>query len=73
MIWFRFEPIRSSSRVSSRSTSAAAAVQVRVRVSSVPQNLHPHLAFRVLVEGAHPYLADAVTVHPICQEEICDP
>ena len=30
-IWFRFEPIRASSRVRSRSTSVAAAVQVRVR------------------------------------------
>ena len=29
------------------------------RVSSVPQSLHPHLAFRVLVEAAHPYLAEA--------------
>ena len=27
------------------------------------------LAFRVLVEAAHPNLADAVTVHPICQED----
>ncbi len=33
----------------------------------------PHLAFRVLVEAAHPDLADAVTVHPICQEELCNP
>ena len=31
------------------------------------------LAFRVLVEAAHPDLADAVTLHPICQEELYDP
>ena len=31
------------------------------------------LAFRVLVEAAHPNLADAVTARPICQEELYDP
>ena len=36
------------------------------------------LAFRVLVEAAHPDVADAWTVqgvflNPICQKEICDP
>ena len=36
-------------------------------------SLHHHLVFRVLVEAAHPDLADAVTVHPICQEEPYDP
>ena len=35
-IWFRFEPIRASSRVRSRSTSVAAAVQVRVRANRAP-------------------------------------
>ena len=29
--------------------------------------------FRVLVEAAHPDLAEAVPVHPICQEEFYDP
>ena len=42
---------------------------------SKPGNLfaklgHFLLAFRVLVEAAHPDLADAVRVHPICQEEL---
>ena len=31
------------------------------------------LAFRVLVEAAHPDLADAVTVPPVCQEELFNP
>ena len=31
------------------------------------------LAFRVLVEAAHQDLADAVTVHPVCQEEPYNP
>ena len=31
------------------------------------------LAFRVLVEAAYPDLADAVTLHPIRQEELYDP
>ena len=31
------------------------------------------LAFRVLVEAAHPDIAGAVTVHPICQEELYNP
>ena len=31
------------------------------------------MAFRVLVEAAHPDLADAVTVHPVCQEELYNP
>ena len=35
-------------------------------------SLHHHLAFRVLVDAAHPDLADAVTVHLICQEELYD-
>ena len=39
--------------------------------SSYP--VHQYLAFRVLVEAAHPDLADAVTVHPICQEELYNP
>ena len=34
---------------------------------------HFLLAFRVLVEAAHPDLADAVRVHPICQEELYNP
>ena len=33
-IWFRFEPIRASSRVRSRSSSACATVQVRTRPST---------------------------------------
>ena len=32
-----------------------------------------HLAFQVLVEAAHPDLADAVTVPPVCQEELYNP
>ena len=44
-----------------------------VRVSSVPQSSHHHLAPWVLVEAAHPALADAVIVHPICQEELYNP
>ena len=43
------------------------------RISSAPQSLHHHLAFRILVEAAHPDLADATTAHPICQEELCNP
>ena len=43
------------------------------RSTSAPQNLHHHLVFRVLAEAAHPDLADTVTVHPICQEELYDP
>ena len=31
------------------------------------------LAFRVLVEAAHPDIADALTVHPVCQEELYNP
>ena len=31
------------------------------------------LAFRVLVEAAHPDLAHAATVHPVCQEELYNP
>ena len=31
------------------------------------------LAFRVLVEAAHPDIADALTVHPVCQEELDNP
>ena len=48
--------------------------QAFVRVSSVSQSLpHYYSAFRVLVEAAHPDLADAVRVHPVCQEELYDP
>ena len=36
-------------------------------------SLPRHLAFRVLVEAAHPNLADAVSVHPVCQEELYNP
>ena len=36
-------------------------------------SLHHHLAPWVLVEAAHPALADAVIVHPICQEELYNP
>ena len=39
----------------------------------VPQSLHHHRVFRVLVEAAHPDLTDAVTVHPVCQEELDNP
>ena len=39
----------------------------------VPQSLHHHRVFRVLVEAAHPDIAGAVTVHPICQEELYNP
>ena len=39
----------------------------------VPQSLHHHRVFRVLVEAAHPDIAGAVTVHPICQEKLCNP
>ena len=35
--------------------------------------LAPPPAFRVLVEAAHPGLADAVTLHPVCQKELYDP
>ena len=31
------------------------------------------MAFRVLAEAAHSDLADAVRIHPICQEELYDP
>ena len=31
------------------------------------------LAFRVLAEAAHPDVADALTVYPVCQEELYDP
>ena len=47
--------------------------QAVVRISSVPQSLHCHLAFRVLIEAAHPDLADEVSVHPVCQEELYNP
>ena len=43
---------------------------------SKPGNLGslPHyLAVRILAEAAHPDLADAVIVHPICQEELYNP
>ena len=45
---------------------------------SKPGNLaaklgHFLLAFRVLVEAAHPDIADALTGHPVCQEELCNP
>ena len=33
-------------------------------------SLHHHLEFRVLVEAAHPDIADVLTVYPICQEEL---
>ena len=42
-------------------------------VRCAPQSLHHHLAFRVLVGAAHPDLADALMVYPICQEELYDP
>ena len=45
----------------------------QVEQQVVPQSLHHHLAFRVLVEAAHPDIADALTVHPICQEELYNP
>ena len=47
-----------------------------IRLSSTypaSRSLHHYLAFRVLVGAAHPDLADAVTVPPICQEELCNP
>ena len=47
--------------------------QAVVRVSNGSQSLHPHLAYRVLVEAVHPELADALLAHPICQEELCNP
>ena len=52
--------------------------QAVVRVSSVPQSWHHHLAFRVLVEAAYPDVTDALTVqgvllNPICQEELYNP
>ena len=48
------------------------------RISSTPQSSHHHLAFRVLVEAAHPDITDALTLHgvplnPICQEKLYDP
>ena len=36
-------------------------------------SLPHHSAFRGSGQAAHPDLADAVTVHPICQEELCNP
>ena len=36
-------------------------------------SLHHHLAFRVLVEAAHPGLANSANAHPICQEESYNP
>ena len=33
----------------------------------------PVKAFRVLAKAAHPDLADAVIVHPVCQEELYNP
>ena len=47
--------------------------QAVVHISSVPQSLHHHFAGRILVEAPHPDLADAVTVHPVCQEELDNP
>ena len=44
-----------------------------VRVSSGPQSWPHHLEFRVLAEAAHADIADALTVHPICQEELYNP
>ena len=36
-------------------------------------SLPRHLAVRILAEAAHPDLADALTAHPICQEEPYNP
>ena len=36
-------------------------------------SLHHHLEFRVLAEAAHADIADALTVYPICQEELYNP
>ena len=47
-----------------------------IRLSSTypaSRSLHHYLAFRVLVEAAHPDIADAVIVHLICQEELYNP
>ena len=47
--------------------------QAVVRISSVPQSLHHHFAGRILVEASHPDLTEALTVHPVCQEELYNP
>ena len=47
--------------------------QAVVHISSGQQSLHYLLAFRVLVKAVHPDLADVVTAHPVCQEELYDP
>ncbi len=50
------------------------ALELRSKPGNRGANLgHFLLAFRVLVEAAHQYLADAVTVHPVCQEELYNP
>ena len=55
-IWFRFEPIRASSRVRSRSTLAAAAVQAREHLerwmhSAMRSRLEPFKSFVRLLRG----------------------
>ena len=47
--------------------------QAVVRISSVPQSLHHHFSGRILVEASHPDLTEALTVHPVCQEELYNP
>ena len=47
------------------SVSAACPCEAVAHVSSVPQSLHYHRAFRVLVEAAHPDIVDTVTMHGV--------
>ena len=50
------------------------ALALRLKPGNLGAKLgHFLLAFRVLVEAAHPDLADVVTVHPVCQEEPYNP
>ena len=50
------------------------ALALRLKPGNLGAKLgHFLLAFRVLVEAAHPDIADAVILHPICQEELYNP
>ena len=72
-IWFRFAPIRASSRVRSRSTSAAGAVQVRTRPTdrcTRSDSVNPAeraLACHLRLAGAdlHPHVASSAHDVPL--------
>ena len=62
-----------SDRDTNPTSSAFSSWSVLTRSTSVPQSLHHHLAFRILVKAAHPDLAEMVAGHPVCQEELYNP